>query len=439
MKKEDLKENIRLIQFFQSGHYLDRIAQIEPYEGYDSYLDYYIAKRLDPIRYLKARIKNGAKKNEDPIAQIEEILKKIDPKDYVCILSPFYKGKPLDGYTKRVEQIDEKVLDDKKKIYLDHTDLANRNFSIEGYDDGHIIVKYNSFDPKHREAIRKIIDAVRKVYIHSVHVLMPDIADYRLFDILFQDGNKTILDLHGAVSDELKQFDTKERSELAQTVEKIVMDLSDRIVCMSKAMGDHYVERYGIDPKKLIVMTIMPFGSDEKLDPKKPEHDPLKAVYSGGIQKWQNIDRIHDSIKANRNRYSFTVFTQDSEALRRDWSDLAGEGLDIRTGTAEEIYKEYENCDFGYLLRDDNVVNNVSCPTKSIEYIRYGIIPIFLTDRIGDYPEYGLRYLSIKDFDQGIIPDEKERREMIENNFRVLKKIIEVSDQGKEEIRDYMK
>ena len=439
MKKEEIKEKIGLIQFFQSGHFLDRSAQIEPYEGYDSYLDYYIAERMDPIRYLKTRIKSRTKKAEDPIPQIEDLLKRIDPREYVCILSPFYQGKPIDGYTKRVQQIDEKVLDDRKKIYLDHTDLADRHFSVSEYDKDHIVIKYNSFDSTHRNAIAKITDAVRKIYIHSVHVLMPDIADYRLLDILFKEGNRTVLDLHGAVSDELKQFDTEERADLAKTVEQVVMGLSDRIVCMSKAMGDHYVKRYGIDPDKLIVMTIMPFESDEKLESKKPDHEPLKVVYSGGVQKWQNIDRIRDSIRANRDRYSFRIFTQDPETLKRDWSDIAGEGLEIRNGSAEEIYREYESCDFGYLLRDDNTVNNVSCPTKSIEYIRFGIIPIFLSDRIGDYPEYGLRYLSLEDFDQGIIPDETERREMIENNFRVLKKIIEVSDRGKEAIRDYMK
>ncbi len=435
----NIKEKIRLIRYFQKKDYLERAIQINSYQGYDNYLDYYVNEKLDPVKYLKIRIKSKLNKNSDYFKETERLLEQIDPKDFVCVISPFYREKKMDGYFKRIEQADLDVLKGHRMIYLDYTQLGNRQFSISRYDDEHIVVCFNSFNDRHLECIEQIIKAVGKVYIHSVHVLMPDIMNYSLLDTLFDEDNKTVLDLHGAVSEELKQFDTDDRARLAEDIEEIAISLSDKVVCMSQAMKDYYIGKYHTNPDKLVVMSIMPFKDIDEKAPEKPENKTVNVVYAGGIQKWQNIDLIKEAVRNNPHRFGFRIFTHDSEQLKNDWADLNNKNLLIATRNNEEIYQEYSDCDFGFLLRDDTVVNNVACPTKMMEYLRYGVVPILKSDKIGNFKEYGLQYVSLEDFNQGNIPDYEERKKMIKNNYQILLKITGQSISGQNELIEYLK
>lgn len=434
MNKKDIKNKLKLINFSQSKHYLDRTIQIKPFDNYDNYLDKYVCERLSFSKYIKTKLKS--KLIKDTQIDISSVLDDLYLDNAVCVIAPFYKGKPLDGYFKRVEQIDEQVLNKFNLIYLDYTDLADRKFSITKYDDNHTIIKFNSFNEKHLEYIKEIINKVKKIYIHSIHILMPDIVNYEMFDVVFNKGNKTVLDLHGVVPEELKEFDSTERAELAEIIEEMSINLSDKVVTMSKAMSDYYIDKYNINDK-FIPVSILPFN-DNRIFNKGKNNEILNVVYSGGLQKWQNIDLIKESVRKNIDKFNFKIFTHDSDRLKSAWSDMNSNNLIIDSKTNEEIYREYESCDFGYILRDDNVINNASCPTKSIEYISYGIIPILKSDKIGDYKEFGLKYISIDDFDNGIIPNEAERKKMIENNHQVYMKVVEQSLNGQKDITKFL-
>ena len=118
---------------------------------------------------------------------------------------------------------------------------------------------------------------------------------------------------------------------------------------------------------------------------------------------------------------------------------MQNDHLLIDSRSNEEIYKEYLDCDFGFLLRDDTIVNNVACPTKMMEYLRFGIVPILKSDHIGNFREYGLKYVSIEDFNRGIVPDAEERKKIALSNLKIMQKITDQSNQGLKEIIEYLK
>ena len=118
MDRQKIEDQIEFIQFFQSEEYLERAAQIKEYKGYDNYLDYFVSKKLDPIRYLKIKMKQLIKKEVASSKQTEDLLRQIETKDYVCIVAPFYKDKKMDGYYKRIEQADEDTLKDLKRSFF---------------------------------------------------------------------------------------------------------------------------------------------------------------------------------------------------------------------------------------------------------------------------------------------------------------------------------
>ena len=437
MEKDKLIDMLNFIKFFQNKDYIERQAQINSFYNFDNYIDYYISEKLSPIKYLKIKAKTKLSKNKDYIKQTQNLLKQINTSDYVCVISPYYKDKKLDGYYKRIEQIDKEVLSNFKTIYLDYTQLGNRQFSINCDDKDHIVINFNSFDDNHIECIKEILNSIKRIYIHSIHVLMPDTFNYQLFDYIFDNNNKTILDLHGAVTEELKQFDTKQRAKLAETIEELALTCANKIVCMSEAMVEYYISKYDIDSNKFVSVSIIPFDYVNKLN--KTHNNTPVVVYAGGIQKWQNIDLIKKAVETNKDKYFFKIFTHNCESLKQDWKDIKTDNLIIDSKSNQEIYDEYKNCDFGFILRDDTIVNNVACPTKLMEYLSFGIIPILKSDKIGSFKKYGLKYISLTNFNNGIIPNTLEKEEMINNNYQVLLKIINQSNEGTKAIIDFLK
>lgn len=66
------------------------------------------------------------------------------------------------------------------------------------------------------------------------------------------------------------------------------------------------------------------------------------------------------------------------------------------------------------------IVNKVACPTKLIEYLEHGIIPIVLQPEIGDFNKMGYRYILNDDFLEGKIPNHDVLEQMKIENYKIL-------------------
>jgi len=100
----------------------------------------------------------------------------------------------------------------------------------------------------------------------------------------------------------------------------------------------------------------------------------------------------------------------------------------------EEVIHEIRDCHFGILLRDDIAVNNVACPTKLIEYLSCGVLPVLKTSHIGDFERYGMNYIPLEDFRKGTIPGSEEYMRMIRENRALLSKFTEEFQNGRNEL-----
>ncbi len=104
-----------------------------------------------------------------------------------------------------------------------------------------------------------------------------------------------------------------------------------------------------------------------------------------------------------------------------------------------EIVAEYKNAYYGFVLREDIVVNHVAGPTKLTEYCTYGVVPILHTPHIGDFAADGMVWLPLEDFVAGRLPDEARRRQMAEKNLLVAQKMMAQYAQSKALIQAFTK
>jgi len=76
----------------------------------------------------------------------------------------------------------------------------------------------------------------------------------------------------------------------------------------------------------------------------------------------------------------------------------------------------------------------VACPTKLIEYMLNGIIPIVLNPYIGDFKELGYSYISLERLEKGDPPSCFEIVNMRVNNLKVIEKIRDRFNKSLEEV-----
>lgn len=246
--------------------------------------------------------------------------------------------------------------------------------------------------------ILKLLRSARAIYIHSI---------YRAFHILFQFpfvNSPKYLDVHGVVPEENLLVYGRTRYLLYQAVEWLSFKYISCAIFVTKAMQTHYERKYRWYDRQKVVFNIYPNVSEVSLVDINCSGN-VKVIYSGNTQKWQNIEDML-MLMNKRPSYEYVVLTGEPEEFRRLVRSMGLEidNLTIRTVLPEELPNYYREAHYGFILRDDLIINRVANPTKMIEYLAFGIIPIVRLSEIGDFYDRGYEYLSEEQFESDLRP-----------------------------------
>jgi hypothetical protein len=215
-----------------------------------------------------------------------------------------------------------------------------------------------------------------------------------------------------------------------QAIEKQVFHTCYKFVAVSEAMVEHYHAKYGSTSRKanwVLLPLTSPICAD--IDERSTDDSEL-VVYSGGSQKWQNVEMMIAAIRNSCDRYRFEIITQTPEAF-----DSISDRALVRTIAAEEVNKVYKRSGLGFLLRDDTVVNRVALPTKLIEYVSCGVVPIMLSDKLGDARSVGIAFARLEDFAADKI-DSTQLAIARSANLNAIKRLNEQSQAGRKALLD---
>ncbi|MDZ7860517.1 MAG: hypothetical protein U5O15_07610 [Candidatus Krumholzibacteriota bacterium] len=205
------------------------------------------------------------------------------------------------------------------------------------------------------------------------------------FRWIFNRGFKLLFDFRALVSEEsfLLHKSRIRKAVLAQ-IEKFIYLKADRVHAVSHVLRKHLNSKYGIREVKVIpCCTSKNYLKDIK------KSDEIKFVYVGGMSKWQRFDAILDVFKGiseDMKNTSLTVITTRKEHAERLLKDKKIASAEVKSLSHAEVIEDLRKYDFGFLLRDNILLNNVASPIKFIEYISQGLIPI-ISIGVGDYSE----------------------------------------------------
>jgi hypothetical protein len=307
-----------------------------------------------------------------------------------------------DGLISRIKAVDALFLDEPRTyLYISLRKNSKRYHNVAGMLEAY---ELNLFF--HFFKIIKLFYSSPIVYSHSIYLLRNI-----WFLLPFYKGD-FFLDAHGVVPEEIKYFGGNALLGRFMTfVEKLVFRKKRMtVICVTNAMRQHFMRKYPHFKGSFILYNIYPSNlspnnSSFNDDNKNQVDETVTVIYSGGAALWQKIDLMLDIIEQNQaDNIEYIILSIDVEdfengiAMRK----INREKLQLKTVEPNELINFYKKADFGFLLRDDHIVNQVASPTKLIEYLSNGIIPIVLTPNIGDYLSSGFEYLTLDKFDKSI-------------------------------------
>jgi len=319
----------------------------------------------------------------------------------LLFLAPFPDERyPKDGMISRISSIDKHFIDSERTyLYVSLRKNINPYYKkLQNLE----VVELNLFI--HFFRILRIFYSAKIIYSHSVHMLRNT-----WFLLPFFKG-RFILDAHGVVPEEIRYFESKNfMYYTAYMAEKMIfLHKNATIICVTNAMKNHFAQKYKDYRGEFKVYGIFPENLNvENLNEieEKEVSNQITVLYSGSSSGWQNIDLMLELIEKNQqpNVY-YIILTAEVETFQTKIAkyQINKDRLLIKSVSPGELFAYYTKADYGFILRDDQIVNRVANPTKLIEYLYFGVIPIVKCPYIGDYYDYGYEYLPMQKFDESI-------------------------------------
>lgn len=324
-----------------------------------------------------------------------------------------------DGFFQRVVSIDKFYSND-ERVYL-HTSLF-RNWNKKKRVNG-LRTDISCNIILHFFTILDFFNRSSLVYIQSIYNAIYTVIFILIFKRFY------VLDLHGVVPEELKMQKKKIHYILFTIVESFIFYKVSVCVAVTKKMVTHFEKKYPKSKCQYIVYCILPNHLKEEdgvsENESKIKSEKIEIIYSGNAQVWQNVDLMLQYIKQNiSENINYTILTGDIDEFKEKIKkfNLKLDDVLLKSVKPEELKEYYKKSNYGFILRDDIIVNKVACPTKMVEYLHYGITPIVLSDEIGDFKDFGFDHVNLNQCFKEL-PIKKSL-----NNNRIVKEIFKINN-----------
>ena len=177
------------------------------------------------------------------------------------------------------------------------------------------------------------------------------------------------------------------RKRLWNCVEFFALKFSWINIYVSERMHKYYMDTYRVKNKNFFIMPCFNKKLNENAFSVVNKYANPSFVYAGGMDKWQCIEETLDifcQIEENIPAASLTLLTKDKAKAEELIKKYNIKNYKISFVSLENLDAELMKHKYGFLIRQDHIVNNVSTPTKMNSYLANGIIPIY-TNAIDDF------------------------------------------------------
>lgn len=222
---------------------------------------------------------------------------------------------------------------------------------------------------------------------------------------------KVCFDGRGAYAAEWEEYRIIDDDALIaqfRPLENEAVNQSDFRIAVSQALVDHWRERYGYEDDAHVVIPCtlgkqIEQAHTSRLTPHTPHlaPRPVRLVYSGSTAGWQSFDLLK----------GFLTRVMDAQPnvhvlflSKRDANNSALEAaypgrVEVKWLDHARVSEALAECDYGIMLRERTITNQVASPTKFAEYLSSGL-RVITNEGLGDFSAL------VKEHDLGLVVEE---------------------------------
>jgi GT2 family glycosyltransferase/glycosyltransferase involved in cell wall biosynthesis len=352
--------------------------------------------------------------------------------DGIVFLAPYpYKELEKDGYYQRIASVDA-IFSGTKRVYID----GNAAFSLgkskkfEKFENKSSVIRITgTFFQKliFSFFVFLLVARCRRIYFHSVLRMNSFFCGLLIkFPLI-----KSVVDIHGVVPEEFRLYDDYYNAMVFDKWERIAVNNADICIVVTDAMQQFLEKKHSHFSRcNFIVMPILP-PMNVCLGERHFESGKPVVIYAGGLQRWQKVPAMVNLISKTATEFSYKFYCPDTSVFKSMLAANIIEHVEIGSKTHVELMEIYPKCHYGLILRENIVVNRVACPTKLVEYLANGIIPVVDSPDLGDFMALGMHYVTVSDMEQGNLPDELSRLNMAKENYLIYMNLCAKYEHGR--------
>lgn len=213
-------------------------------------------------------------------------------------------------------------------------------------------------------------------------------------------------DGRGAIAAEWNEYTVtpdEQLKKIIRTLEcKAVLESDFRIAVSSKLI-DYWVSQFAYTGDRHVVIPCtlstgfspdLPTPDNYRLARTKLGFNPedLVMVYSGSTAGWQSfhvLENFLTPVMSKDIHLKILFLSKPDESINRLKAKFPGQVID-KWVSHQEVQQVLSACDYGILIREQSITNQVASPTKFAEYLSAGL-PVLISDCIGDYSDFVLK------------------------------------------------
>lgn len=162
-------------------------------------------------------------------------------------------------------------------------------------------------------------------------------------------------------------------------IERLVLKVSKFNFFVSLAMHKHYEEKYNYKSNNFMIMPCynQHLNNNAFVDDK---YETPNFVYAGSLAKWQCIEKtlmIFKKVNEKIPESKMYIYTSEKEKAYQLIEKYNMRNIFVDYVPYEILNKKIQGFKYGFLIRDDVIVNQVATPTKMNGYLANGVIPIY--------------------------------------------------------------
>lgn len=170
------------------------------------------------------------------------------------------------------------------------------------------------------------------------------------------------------------------RKWLWTLAEYLALHRSRLNIMVSEAMLAHYRKKYHYRKNNFLIVPCYNKQLDHTAFSIPSKFEKPNFVYAGSMATWQSIDKtlmVFREIEHRLPEATLTLLTGQQKEAQQLINKYGIKNVTVKYCPLDQLDEELKEYKYGFLLREDHIVNRVATPTKMNTYLSAGIIPVY--------------------------------------------------------------